>query len=56
VRGYFRYEGMAAPPDIYPIEETDNRFFIYDAVTGEALGGGSYNTHLVSTAKPTPTP
>ncbi len=44
VRGYFQYEGMAAPPNPAPVCEADERHFIYDAQTGEYVGGRMPNT------------
>lgn len=52
VRGYFRYQGTGAPPNPAPVYEADERDFIYDARTGESIGGRMPNTRVV----PTPTP
>ncbi|HEX5501958.1 MAG TPA: hypothetical protein VFW96_05015 [Thermomicrobiales bacterium] len=40
VRGYFRYESMPAPGVPPPVYEADERYFLYDARTGQQLGGG----------------
>jgi hypothetical protein len=45
VQGYFRYEGMPTP-ELEPVYEASERYFIYDARTGEAVGGGVVASHL----------
>ncbi len=44
VRGYFQYEGMAAPPNPAPICEADERDFVFDAQTGESIAGQTPKT------------
>jgi uncharacterized delta-60 repeat protein len=44
VRGYFQYEGMAAPPNPAPICEADERDFVYDARTSESVSESMPNT------------
>ena len=52
VRGYFQYEGMAAPPNAAPVCEADERDFVYDAKTGESVGGSIPNTRCAQAQVP----
>lgn len=54
VRGFFRYQGIAAPPGSPPICEADERDFIYDARTGEEVGGSMPNTRCAPGVTPMP--
>ncbi len=39
VHGYFRYQGLGAPPNPNALCEADERDFVYDGRTGDAVGG-----------------
>ncbi len=48
-QGYFRFEGMPVPDGPAPIYEAGARIFIYDARTGEELGGSMPDTQPAGT-------
>jgi hypothetical protein len=51
VTGRFRYEGMRAPgKGSSPLYETNTRTFIYDARTGDPIGGSTGPAHAVTPA------